>query len=149
MNIEVFIKNLPNEDTCEDYLRRYKERNVIACRNCGCQKHYWLKAKWQWQCSECKTRTTLRSGTIMENSKLLVRKWYQALAIVAFSDEKIPITKLQLILEHKRYEPIWNMSNCIRNHMENDGELYGLIGLLNIKEIKELQRNELKQVEVK
>jgi hypothetical protein len=146
MNIEVLIKNFPSEDTCKENLRRYKERNIINCKNCACQKHYWLKAKWQWQCSECKTRTTLRVGTIMENSKLQVRKWYQALAIIAFSDEKISIVELQRKLEHKRYEPIWNMSNQIQNHIENDGELYDLLGLLSIKGNKQQQRDELKQV---
>lgn len=148
MNIEVLIKNFPTEDTCRENLRQYQEKNTITCKNCGCQKHYWLKAKWQWQCSKCKFRTTLRSGTIMENSKLLVRKWYQALAIAALCDEKISISELQRKLGHKRYEPIWNMSKRIRNHMENDGEMYGLIGMLN-KKVKEPQRDELKQVGVK
>ena len=147
MNIEFFIKNLPDEDICKENLRRYKERNVIACKNCACKKHYWLKAKWQWQCSTCKTRTSLRGGTIMENSNLLVRKWYEALAIVAFYNENISITKLQRKLEHTRHDTIWNLSNRIRDHIENEGEMYDLFVLLSIAGNKQQQKDELKLVE--
>jgi len=147
MNIDLLIKNFPNEDTCKENLRKHKEGDVIACKNCGCQKHYWLKAKWQWQCSECKSRTTLRSGTIMENSKLIVQIWYLVMAIVVFCDEKISVSEIQRKLGHSRYESIWNMSNRIRDHMEHDGDMYNLFGLLNIKRATEKHMSELKKVE--
>ena len=139
MNIDLLIKNFPNEETCKENLRRHKEECAITCKNCGCQKHYWLKAKWQWQCSECKSTTSLRSGTIMENSKLLIRKWYLVMAVEAFCDEKISISELQRKLGHSRYESIWNMTNRIRDQMENTSEVYGLYGLLNIKRAKQLK----------
>ncbi len=85
MNIIKFIESFPNEESCRFHLKKkIMEKQGIVCKKCGCKKHYWLKAKRQWQCTECRFRTGLRSGTMMENYKLPIRKWYLSNGIYEF-----------------------------------------------------------------
>lgn len=134
MNIIKFIEDYPDENSCKTHFQMIREKEGIICKKCGCTKHYWLKAKWQWQCSECKFRTTLRSGTMMENAKLPFRKWYLAMAFMSFSKKGISAVELQRQLEHKRYEPIWSMMHRIRKAMGNRDNLYGLEGMVEFDE---------------
>lgn len=80
MTIVDFFRHFPDEQSCRNHFRINRENQGITCKHCGCQKHYWLKAKEQWQCSKCRFRTTLRSGTVMESAKLSFHKWYLRMA---------------------------------------------------------------------
>ena len=134
MNIIKFIESFPDENSCREHFRQIREQEGIVCKKCGCKKHYWLKAKWQWQCSECRFRTTLRSGTMMENYKLPIRKWYLAMAFMSFSKKGISAAEMQRQLDHSRYETIWVMMHRIREAMGNRDSRYELAGMVEFDE---------------
>ena len=134
MNIIKFIESFPDEFSCREHYRQVREKEGIICKKCGCKKHYWLKAKWQWQCSECRFRTTLRSGTMMENHKLPLRKWYLAMAFMSFSKKGISAAELQRQLDHSRYETVWVMMHRIREAMGKRDGLYELTGMVEFDE---------------
>lgn len=134
VNIIKFIEEFPDEHSCREHFRRVREEESLQCKRCGCTKHYWLKAKYQWQCSQCEFRTTLRSGTMMESSNLPFRKWYLAMAFMSFSKKGISATELQRQLGHKRYEPVWRMMHKIRKAMGNRDKLYQLEGMVEFDE---------------
>ena len=134
MNIIKFIESFPDENSCREHFRQVREQEGIVCKKCGCKKHYWLRAKWQWQCSECRFRTTLRSGTMMENYKLPIRKWYLAMAFMSFSKKGISAAEMQRQLDHSRYETIWVMMHRIRKAMGNRDGRYELAGMVEFDE---------------
>lgn len=134
MNLLNFINEFPDEKSCQEHFRQQREKEGIKCKQCGCTKHYWLKAKWQWQCSQCTFRTTLRSGTIMENAKLPVRKWYLAMAFMSFTKKGISACELQRQIDHKRYVSIWRLMHKIREAMGNRDNLYTLTGMIEMDE---------------
>ena len=134
VNIIKFIEEFPTEDSCKQHFKVVREKEGFKCKKCGCTKHYWLKAKYQWQCSECDFRTTLRSGTMMENSNLPFRKWYLAMAFMSFSKKGISASELQRQLDHSRYESIWFMMHRIRKAMGQRDSMYGLEGMLEFDE---------------
>ena len=100
MNILQFTEHFPTEDSCKEHFRAQREHEGIKCKRCAGHHHYWLKAKWQWQCSGCGFRTTLKSGSIMEGSKVSVRTWYLAMAFMSFSKKGISAAELQRQLDH-------------------------------------------------
>jgi len=59
-NIRVYSK-FPTEESCRLHLQTKREQSGIKYKKCSCTKHYWLKAKGQWQCSSYNFRTTLRA----------------------------------------------------------------------------------------
>jgi hypothetical protein len=134
VNIIKFFEEFPNEDSCKQHFKGVRDKEGVKCKKCGCTKHYWLKAKYQWQCSECDFRTTLRSGTMMENSNLPFRKWYLAMAFMSFSKKGLSAKELQRQLGHSRYESIWFMMHRIRKAMGHRDSMYGLEGTLEFDE---------------
>lgn len=134
MNILEFANLFPDENSCREHFRKVREKEGIVCKKCNHKKHYWLKAKWQWQCSSCGFRTGLRSGTIMESAKLPVRKWFLAMAFMSFSKKGFSACELQRQLSHKRYESIWRMMHKIREAMGQRDDLYKLEGMIEFDE---------------
>ncbi len=76
MNILDFFEKFKDEKACKEYLRDLRMKEGVVCKHYGSRKHYWLVSKWQIQGSSCSFRTTLKSGTVMENSNLSIRKWF-------------------------------------------------------------------------
>lgn len=134
MNILRFIEEFPDEESCKSDFKKNREKEGVICKKCGCSDHYWLQNKWQWQCKKCKFRTTLRSGTLMESSKLPFRKWYLAMAFMSFSKKGISAKELQRQLGHSRYESIWSMMHKIRSSMGKRDALYQLKGAIEFDE---------------
>ncbi|MCH2226105.1 MAG: transposase, partial [Crocinitomicaceae bacterium] len=83
MTISEFYSKFPTEASCRLHLKTAREEAGIVCKKCDCTKHYWLKGKEQWQCSSCNFRTTLRSGTLFEASKLKLKTWFEALYLMS------------------------------------------------------------------
>ena len=134
MNIIKFVEAYPDEKSCKLHFKTVREQDGIKCKKCGCEKHYWLQDKWQWQCSECRFRTTLRSGTMMENSKMPFRMWFLTMAFMSFTKKGLSASEMQRQLGHNRYEPVWNMMHKIRQAMGNRDSLYQLEGSIEFDE---------------
>lgn len=134
MKLLNFLTQFPDEQSCKEHFRKQRENEGIKCKHCGCTKHYWLKSKYQWQCSECNFRTTLRSGTIMEHAKLPFHKWYLAMAFMSLTKKGISATELQKQIGHSRYASIWALMHKIREAMGNRDSLYQLTGMIEMDE---------------
>jgi hypothetical protein len=130
MNLIKFIEEFPDEQSCREHFRQQREKEGIVCKKCDSTKHYWLKSKWSWQCSGCEFRTTLRSGTIMQASKLPFHKWYLVMAFMTFSKKGISAKEMQRQLGHRYYEPIWLMMHKLRESMGQRDDLYKLEGMI-------------------
>ncbi|ALO14083.1 Transposase [Salinivirga cyanobacteriivorans] len=134
MNLINFIEQFPDEHSCKRHFKQVRENQGIICKKCGSTKHYWLKSKYQWQCAECRFRTTLRSGTMFENSNLPFKKWYLAMAFMSFSKKGISAAELQRQLNHSRYRTVWSMMHRIREAMGKRDDLYKLEGMIEFDE---------------
>ena len=134
MNIIKFTEDFPDEHSCRTHFKEVRENLGVICKKCGGMRHYWLKAKYQWQCSECNFRTTLRSGTMFENSNLPMRTWYLAMAFMSYSKKGISARELQRQLSIKNYGTVWSMMHRIRKAMGKRDSLYTLEGMVEFDE---------------
>ncbi len=134
MNLLQFMEDYPTEESCKDHFRKQRDKEGVKCKQCGGKKHYWLQAKWQWQCSTCNFRTTLKSGSIMHASKVPVRTWYLAMAFMTFSKKTISAAELQRQLDHSKYDTIWLLMHKIRAAMGKRDALYQLKGEVEFDE---------------
>lgn len=128
------MNEFPNELSCRNHFKMERERLGVTCKQCGNKKQYWLASKWQWQCSKCEFRTTLRSGTIMQHSNLPFHKWYLCMALMSFSKKGISALEMQRQLGHKRYETIWRLMHKLREGMGLREDMYKLEGTLEFDE---------------
>jgi len=134
MNILRFMEEFPTESACKAHFKVQREKEGVQCKKCGCQEHYWLKAKDQWQCIECDFRTTLKSGSIMEGSKVDFHTWYKAMAFMTYSKKTISAAELQRQLNHPKYDTIWRLMHKIRSAMGKRDALYQLEGAIEFDE---------------
>ena len=134
MTIIKFAEQFPDENSCKVDFKQKREKEGVICKKCACTKHYWLADKWQWQCSNCRFRTTLRSGTMLESSKLSFRMWYLTIAFMSFSKKGVSALEMQRQLGHKFYEPVWAMMHKIRKSMGKRDEKYNLSDMIEFDE---------------
>ena len=134
MKLVEFIESYPDEQSCRDAFRDYRLKVGVKCRKCGHDKHYWMKSLEQFQCKECRTRTTLRSGTVMEDSNLPFRTWLLVIHLMSATRKGFSAKEIQRQVGHKRYEPIWYMMQKIRVAMGVRDERYVLKGATEMDE---------------
>ena len=68
-----------------------------------------------WTCTDCGHETTLRSGTVMQGSKLPVFDWFVAMFLIAGTKRTISALEVQRQLGRKRYQPVWEMMHKLRD----------------------------------
>ena len=134
MNLIDFISEFPNEESCKEKFKEYREHVGVVCSKCGGKSHYWKKDKEQFECKACGTRTTLKSGTVMHKSKLPFRYWFIAMHFLTSTKKSFSAKEIQRQLGHNRYHPIWHMVHKLRAAMgKRDGE-YILAGQIELDE---------------
>lgn len=130
MNFKQFFQQFPNEETCKNHFKSYRDNAGVTCKKCQSTEHYWLSTISYYKCKGCGFRTSLKSGTVMENSKLPYQYWYMAFMLVTSTKKSFSALEIQRQIEHKFYEPIWAMMHKIRSVMgqrENEYKLENAI----------------------
>jgi|SRR5690606_7780188 len=136
MTILEFNEQFPDEQSCRKHFKEKREKEGISCKKCGGKVHYWLPSKDQWQCgnTNCKFRTTLRSGTVMHASNLPLRKWYLAMIFMTFTKKSLSTNEIKRQLGHKHYNTIWTLVHKIRMAMGERDERYILKDMVELDE---------------
>jgi hypothetical protein len=134
MNLLNFSESFPDEESCKVKFKEYRDKQGVICSHCGGIAHYWKKDKWQYECKSCKTRTTLRSGTIMHGSQLPFRYWFVAIHLLTSTKKSFSAKEIQRQLGHKRYQPIWEMMHKLRIAMGKRDSKYQLTGQMELDE---------------
>lgn len=134
MNLIEFIQSFPDEDSCKQKFIEYRKEAGIVCFKCGCADYYWKSDKEQFECKNCKTRTTLKSGTVMHKSKLPYRHWFIAMHLLTSTKKSFSAKEIQRQLGHKRYQPVWHMVHKLRSIMGKRDEEYILAGQIELDE---------------
>jgi transposase-like protein len=134
MNLINFVDDFPDEASCKQRFKEIRDKTGVICRKCGSQEHYWLGTIWQYQCKKCKTRTTLRSGTVMQASKLPFKYWFIAMHLLTGTKKTFSALELQRQLGHKFYEPVWFMLQKLRKTMGIRDKQYELDKIVELDE---------------
>lgn len=134
MNLINFIEQFPDEESCKQKFKAYRDEVGVICSKCGNDTHYWKSDKEQYECKKCKTRTTLKSGTVMHKSKLPFRYWFITMNLLTSTKKSFSAKEIQRQLGHKRYHPIWHMVHKLRKAMGKRDDEYVLAGRMELDE---------------
>lgn len=131
-----FKDRFPTEEHCKQAFKEHREQVGIVCKKCKGRSHYWLNSKQMYQCknNKCRFRTSLKSGTVMENSKLSYTQWFLAMHLMTSAKMHLSALEVQRQIGHKYYEPVWNMMQKIRLAMGKRDEEYTLLGSIELDE---------------
>ena len=133
MNIFSFTANFNSEQACIAHFKSERDKIGVTCK-CGHTEHYWIKSKLSYQCKKCNSRTSLKSGTILQHSNLPFLVWYKTIFLMTTTKKGFSSKEIQKQLGWKRYEPIWSMVHKIRKAMGNRDAKYTLEGMIEMDE---------------
>ncbi len=134
MNIFSFGVHFTDEKSCRLHFKGQRDHEGVICKRCQGIEHYWLVNKWSYQCKSCNSRTSLRSGTIMESSKLSFMIWYKTMFLMSTTKKGFSSKEIQRQLGLKRYEPVWAMVHKLRKAMGQRDDRYTLEGMIEMDE---------------
>lgn len=133
MNLFSFSAHFGTEDDCRDHFKLERDKIGLTCK-CGSTEHFWIKSRLSYECKKCRSRTSLKSGTIMENSNLSFLIWYKTMFLMSVTKKGFSAKEIQKQLGLKRYEPVWAMVHKLRKAMGNRDAKYTLEGMIEFDE---------------
>ena len=134
MTVFSFTAQFDNEVSCREHFKLERDKIGVNCRRCQHDQHYWIKSQWSYECKKCRSRTSLRSGTIMQNSNLSFLIWYKTMFLMSMAKKGFSSKEIQKQLGLKRYEPVWAMVHKLRKAMGNRDDRYTLEGMIEMDE---------------
>ena len=133
MNLFSFTANFDSEESCRLHFKSERDKIGVLCI-CGSIEHFWHRSIWSYECKKCKHRTSLRSGTVMQNSNLSFLIWYKTMFLLSATKKGFSSKEIQTQLGLKRYEPVWAMVHKLRKAMGNRDDRYTLEGMIEFDE---------------
>lgn len=89
-----FFEAFPDEQAAIDHLRAIRWRNGAYCPYCGSQRVMHFSDKKTHKCHDCRQRFSIKVGTIFEDTKLPLRKWFAAVWLITSHKKGIASTAL-------------------------------------------------------
>ena len=94
-NLIALLEAFPDEKSCVDHLETIRWPCGIVCPHCGeVENHYRMARGHRYRCKSCKQDFSVRKGTIFEESRLPLRKWFVAIWLHTSHRKGIPSTEL-------------------------------------------------------
>ena len=84
----------PDEQACLDHLASIRWRDGKFCPHCGSLKVYDFSDRKTFKCGDCRQRFSVKVGTIFQDTKLPLRKWFMAIWMITNHPKGIASTTL-------------------------------------------------------
>lgn len=88
------INYFSSEDTCKKALVEARWGDDVVCPFCG-QHHCATRKDGTFRCNKCKSNFSCLKGTVFENTKLPLQKWFVAMYLI--SSHKKGVSSLQIM----------------------------------------------------
>ena len=126
---------------CRDYLIAQRWPNGIACPRCGTLEPWTITRKSKtknkvttlWKCRGCKKQFSATVGTIFEDSKIPLSKWFAAIYMMVQSKKGVSAHQIHRQLG-VTYKSAWYMCHRIREAMREKGPRPILTGTIEADE---------------
>jgi transposase-like protein len=127
-----------SDDDARKYLETLRWPNGPVCPHCQSQDvtrmHGKAHRKGAIQCNACREQFTVTLGTVMESSKVPLRKWVLAFHLLCSSKKGFSALQLQRNLGLGSYKTAWFMLHRIRHAMEAGSLAVAFSGTVEIDE---------------
>jgi len=125
MNIVSIFKQFPTQKACVEHIEKIKWGDKAICPYCGSahcstmkqEKGYGIN---RYHCNKCNATFSVLVGTIFQDTKLELQKWFLAISLISNAKKGISSRQLARDLEVNR-NTAWSMQMRIRKAMRQDG----------------------------
>src|SRR3954463_1039806 len=112
-----FLARPGTDQQCREYLFKARWPEGFRCAACGHDDAYTLKTKIAYECVACRKQHSLLAGTIFEQTKTGLSRWFLAIYLVTSSKGGIAATELRRQLGFGSYGTAWSWLHKIRKAM--------------------------------
>ena len=109
------------EAKCVAYFQQRRWGNTPICHHCGHDKAYRFSDGIRFKCAKCRKPFTVRQGTIFEDSKVPLRKWFIAIYLVTAHKKGISSHQLARDISVTQ-RTAWFMLQRIRHKLGVDND---------------------------
>ena len=130
-SLVAFNKKYAKEGQCWQalYVQRYPQGFI--CSRCDHTEYYKLKRGQSLQCRQCRRQHSLRTGTMMQNSKLPFRLWFLAIYFISQSKKSISSLALKRYLD-VQYNTAWLLHQKIMHALKQADDRLILAGIIQV-----------------
>lgn len=121
-----------SEERCREYLEELRWPDGIHCPRCACTTISRIKSRNQFDCDACRYQFSVKSGTILHDSHLPLRKWFAAVYLMCESRKGISANQLKRTLK-VAYKTAWYLCHRIRAAVA-DADTSPLDGVIEVDE---------------
>ena len=122
------VNHFNNDKRCRDFITEQRWGKEVVCPFCGCTHIYECgNGDNQFKCAHCHKRFSCLVGTIFENTKLPLQKWFMAMYLI--SCHKKGISSVQLATDiHVTQKTAWFILHKVRTlFAQEDVTLSGVV----------------------
>lgn len=121
-----FFKRIPDENAARLYLESARWPQGVVCIHCENKEVWKIRDGKLYTCKACRKQFTVRTGTVMEDSKVPLQKWIYAMYLMTVSRKGISSIQLAKELGITQ-KSAWFMAHRIRESCKSSGILTGTV----------------------
>lgn len=130
---ELLADEFPDEQSAIDRLRAIRWRNGAFCPYCRSERVMHFADKRTHKCAECRKRFSIKVGSIFEDSKIPLRKWFAAIWMITNNRKGVASTQLARDL-HLTQKSAWFVLHRLRHAAKTKSFERPLSGVIEIDE---------------
>ena len=112
-----FLARFGTDEQCRAYLFRARWPDGFRCAGCGHDREWAMKACLVHECAGCGKQHSLLAGTIFEQTKTGLARWFLAIFLVTSSKGGISAMELKRQMGFGSYQTAWTWLHKIRRAM--------------------------------
>ena len=97
-NFMEWCRKYSTERACVAELARHRWPNGFVCPRCGHRKAHVLSRHHLRQCASCRHQTSVTVGTVFENTRLSLTKWFAAIYLMSVDKGGISASRLSKMI---------------------------------------------------
>jgi transposase-like protein len=112
-----FLARFGTDEQCREYLFKVRWPDGFRCAACGHGEAYALRTKIVYECVACRKQHSLLAGTIFEQTKTGLARWFLAIYLVTSSKGGIAAAELKRQLGLGSHQTAWTWLHKLRKAM--------------------------------
>ena len=96
VNLYQFFQRFPNEEAARGYFETNRWAGEVSCPHCGSLSAAEVKnhKPMPYRCRDCRQHFSVRTGTVLAESRLPLHKWLMAIYMLTTARKGIPSTQM-------------------------------------------------------
>src|SRR5258708_5404297 len=120
MNLIELVEQFSDEHACRKHLTELRWPDGVKCLRCESEKVNGPSKRHLYECADCGYQFSVKVGTIFNDSKLPLWKWFVATYLICESKKGMSANQLKRTLGVS-YKTAWYLCHRIRSAMQDEG----------------------------